>query len=175
MLDGACVRAAGADSMGSLDAVGAAASCDDSDGIGVGAVGIDGGGNTVGAGATVGALATGPSMIVAPGMPPGADAGASGTVGMGMGAAVGIGGSGWNVAVSLSAPRVDAGVRASQASAATRMQTVIAARAYQKARGRPKRRRDSAPGVFPSSMARILISPPVRRDDDIKFGRLEPA
>ena len=80
-------------------------------------------------------------------------------------------------ALSASMPRsgTGAGVCASQASAASSTQTAMPATPNQNDAGRARKRVDSGPVVLPSSMARMWISPLVRRDDDIRLGRLEPA
>lgn len=122
----------------------------------------------------VGAVDPGPlcaslivSMIAAP--EPERLADASRGTGAGAGVIAGV------MASSLSETGVAAGMRTSHASAASKTHTMTAATAYQHARGNASRRRDSDPVVLPSSTARMWISPPLRRDDDIKFGRFEPA
>ena len=74
------------------------------------------------------------------------------------------------VAPAVSACRGDVALRTSQASATSREQASTPAVPYQNT-GRARNRR---PDDWPSSSARILMSPVARRDDDIRLGRLEP-
>jgi hypothetical protein len=78
-------------------------------------------------------------------------------------------------AAPASRPGAGARVCASHASVASTTQTPSPAAPYQNTAGRARKRRDNGPVALPSSMARMWISPLVRREDDIKLGRLEPA